>query len=224
MAFVLASAVSVADSTLNASQQVGWSKYSFDYANSNNNPDETKISATTAPRLQRAWQTFNDSKWRPGSPPSGFVLESAVGLKFPATVVGVVSPPLVVEGTIYYIDELGTMFARDAMTGTITDPAKHWTTTLVDPDYAANPSPYTPELYYTAPVATADMIWIRSSVNGRVHAVNRIGGKEVDFDPTKSGIQPYTILPDSPQLHSVKHDAIERTISSCFMTTPSPMD
>jgi outer membrane protein assembly factor BamB len=176
----------------------GWPKYSFDYANSNNNPLERQISAETAPRLGRAWQTFNDSQWRPGQPPTGFILESAVGLRFPSTVVGVVSPPLIVDGTIYYVDQLGNMFARDAKTGTITDLARHWTTTLVDPDYTANTHPYSPELYYTAPVATADMIWIRSSVNGRVHAVNRIGGQELDFDPAAPGIQPYKILPDVP--------------------------
>jgi hypothetical protein len=99
----------------------GWPRYSFDYSNSNHNPFERSISRLTAPRLERAWQTFNDSRWRPGSPPTGFALESAVNLRFRSTVVGVVSLPLVIDGTIYYVDELGTMFARDAKIGTITD-------------------------------------------------------------------------------------------------------
>src|SRR5215469_9542528 len=59
----------------------GWPKYSFDYANTNNNPFERRISPETAPRLRRAWQTLNDSQWRPGQPPTGFVLETAVGLR-----------------------------------------------------------------------------------------------------------------------------------------------
>jgi len=198
-ALALGSALAFAQSASSGlASLVGWPKYSFDYANSNNNPLETRISGRTAPQLQRAWQTFNDSSWRPGAPPTGFVLESAVGLRFPATVVGVVSPPLIVDGTIYYIDALGTLFARDAATGAITNPQKHWTTTLADPDYAASPNPYTPELYYSAPVATADLIWIRSSVHGRVHALRRLGGQELDFDPATPGVQPYKILPDSP--------------------------
>ena len=182
----------------NEHRSIGWPRYSFDYSNSNSNPFEHAISRWTAPRLERAWQTFNDSQWRPGSPPTGFALESAVNLRFRSTVVGVVSLPLIIDGTIYYVDELGTMFARDAKTGMITDPARHWTTTLVDPDYAATATPIAPDLYYTAPVATRTHIWIRSSLNGRVHAVQRIGGIEEDFDPDTPGIQPYRIHPDEP--------------------------
>ena len=178
------------------SGSAGWPRFSFDYSNSNHNPFERTISRRTAPRLERAWQTFNDSQWRPGSPPTGFALEGAVNLRFRSTVVGVVSPPLVIDGTIYYVDELGTMFARDAKTGTITDGARHWTTTLVDPDYAATPNPIVPDLYYTAPVATPTHIWIRSSINGRVHAVRRMGGMEEDFDPDTPGVQPYRMHPD----------------------------
>ena len=175
-----------------------WPKYSFDYSNSNNNPFETVISRRTAPLLHRAWETFNDSQWRAGAPPAGFALEAAVGLRFRSTVVGVVSLPLVIDGTIYYVDQLGTMFARDAKTGAITDPQKHWTTTLVDPDYMATAQPVTPDLYYTAPAATQTHVWIRSSVNGRVHAVRRMGGQEEDFDPNTPGIQPYHVAPDLP--------------------------
>ena len=173
-----------------------WPLYSSDYANSNYNPFETKISRATAPSLKRAWQTFNDSALRTTPPPTGFVLESVLGLKFPASVVGVVAPPIVVDGTIYYIDELGTMFARDAKTGTITNPALHWTRTLVDPDYTATATPYSPELYYAAPVVVGDTLWIHSSFNGRLHAIKRVGGAEVDFDTTKPGVQPYAIVAD----------------------------
>jgi len=185
-----------------------WSKYSFNYANSNSNPFEVHLSPQTVPNLKRAWQTFNDSKWRPGPPPTGFVLETAVNLYLPASVVGVISPPLVVDGTIYYIDQLGTMFARDAETGTITDPLRHWSTTLVDPDFTARTKPYVPELYYSAPVVTDDMVWIRGSANGRVHAVRLLGGKEFDFDPAKSGVQPYVIPPDLPLASNVGEPVI----------------
>ena len=91
--------------------------------------------------------------------------------------------PLVIDGTIYYVDQLGTMFARDAKTGRITDPQKHWTATLVIPIIWRPRNRSLPDLYYTAPAATQTHIWIRSSVNGRVHAVRRIGGQEEDFDP-----------------------------------------
>jgi hypothetical protein len=76
--------------------------------------------------------------------------------------VGVISLPLVIDGTIYYVDELGTVFARDAKTGMITDPQKHWTTSLVDPDYNGYARTRVPRLYYTAPAATQTHIWIRS--------------------------------------------------------------
>ena len=121
----------------NPFDNAGWPRYSYDYSNSNHNPLEILISPKTAPNLRRTWATFNDDQWRPGVPPSGFALEGALGLSFPATVVGVVSPPLVVDNTLYYVDALGTLFARDARTGAITDSNAHWTTTLVDPDYAS---------------------------------------------------------------------------------------
>jgi outer membrane protein assembly factor BamB len=213
-----------ANVTPSRAEQTGWPKYSFDDANSNNNPYEKDISNRTAPFLRRVWQTFNDSSWRPGLPPTGFILESAVGLRFPATVVGVVSLPLVIDGTIYYIDELGTMFARDARNGRITDPERHWTTTLVDPDYAATSTPVAPELYYTAPVATKTHIWIRSSLNGRVHALRRSGGQEVDFDSGTTGVQPYVIPPNLPFdsnlgepviVHVDRHGRVARDSDGC---------
>jgi outer membrane protein assembly factor BamB len=201
--FSLGSAVVLAQSSPDGStphnrRSSDWPRYSFDYSNSNYNPFERAISKQTAPLLHRTWQTFNDSQWRAGAPPTGFALEAAIGLRFRSTVVGVVSPPLIIDGTIYYIDELGTIFARDSKTGTLTDPQKHWTTTLVDPDYAATAKPVSPELYYTAPAATQSHLWIRSSVNGRVHAVRRMGGQEEDFDPNTPGVQPYRFLPENP--------------------------
>ncbi len=173
-----------------------WPLYSYDYSNTNSNPDEVRISRSTAPKLQRAWASFNDAKWRPTPPPTGFVLESALGLKFPASVVGVIAPPLIVDDTIYYIDALGTMFARDARTGTIRNAERHWTRTLVDPDYQRQTTPVAPELYYSAPVISDGIIWIRGSLNGRIHAIRQRGGAELDFDPLTPGIQPLTLARD----------------------------
>ena len=174
-----------------------WPRYSYNYANTNANVDERGIAYQNAPTLRRAWETFNDSAWRPAPPPTGFVLEAALGLQFPSSVVGVVAPPILANGTIYYIDALGTLFARDAQTGGITDPARHWTTTLVDPDYAAQSPPISPELYYSAPVAVGEYLWIHSSFNGRLHAVRRRGGREIDFDASRPGVQPFAVLPDN---------------------------
>ena len=95
----------------NAQSSGDWPLYSHDYANTNSNPDEWKISRQTAPALRRAWETFNDSEWRPAPPPTGCILESALGLKFPSSVVGVIAPQSHRDGTIYYIDALGTLFA-----------------------------------------------------------------------------------------------------------------
>jgi outer membrane protein assembly factor BamB len=173
-----------------------WPRYSFDYSNSNANPHERQIKRKSAPFLRRAWETFNDAQWRPGVPPTGFILEAALGLTFPATVVGVISPPLVIGDTIYYVDAIGTVFSRDAKTGGITDPARHWSTTLVDNDFDATPNPFAPELYYSAPTATATHIWFHSSLNGRVHAVRRDNGQEVDFDTSTAGIQPFPLVAD----------------------------
>ncbi|PRC93420.1 PQQ-binding-like beta-propeller repeat protein [Solimicrobium silvestre] len=199
--------------TAQAQSNGDWPLYSHDYSNTNSNPDEVLISRQTAPKLQRAWSTFNDSQWRPTPPPTGFVLEGALGLKFPASVVGVIAPPLIRNGTIYYIDVLGTMFARDAKTGTITDPARHWTTTLVDPDYLLQAQPIGPEMYYAAPVISDGIIWIHSSLNGRIHAIRQIGGAELDFDPTTPGIQPLALVPDQ-QLASNLGEPVIVTVPS----------
>ena len=182
-------------SSVGADDGGGWPRYSYDYANTNHNSRETKISPQTAPSLRRAWQTFNDNRFVPTPPPTGFVLGPALGLSYPSSVVGVVSPPIIRDGTIYYIDELGTLFARDAKTGAITDPRRHWTTTLVDPDFdSANPK-IIPDLYYTALAVTRKNVWVVSSVYGRVHAVKRRGGAEVDFNPATPAVDPFTILP-----------------------------
>lgn len=188
-----------------------WPLYSRDYANSNFNPDEWKISRQTAPNLRRAWETFNDSRWRPSPPPTGFILESALGLKFPSSVVGVIAPPIIRDGTIYYIDVLGTLFARNAKTGTITDVERHWTTTLVDPDYTASTPALAPDLYYSAPVVSGGLIWIHSSFNGRLHAIKRRGGAELDFDSVKPGIQPFPIVPDQTLASNLGEPVIVRT-------------
>lgn len=188
-----------------------WPSYSYNYSNTNANPFEKKISYGNAPRLRRAWQTFNDSAWRPGPPPTGFVLEDALGLRFPSSVVGVIAPPILRDGTIYYIDVLGTLFARDARTGGITDPHRHWTTTLVDPDFAAQAPPIAPDLYYSAPVLSGEYLWVHSSLNGRLHAVRRRGGAEVDFDRSRSGVQPYAVLPDAVLASSLGEPVILRT-------------
>ena len=39
-----------------------WPLHSYDYANTNHNPDETKLDAITAKYLTRAWKTFNDDE------------------------------------------------------------------------------------------------------------------------------------------------------------------
>jgi outer membrane protein assembly factor BamB len=188
-----------------------WPLYSYDEANTNANLDEWKITPYNAPYLRRAWVTFNDDGWRPGGPPTGFLLEAALGLRFPASVVGVVAPPLVYDGTLYYVDALGTFFARDARTGRITDPSRHWTTTLVDPDYAAQEQPISPDLYYSAPVVNDGLIWIHSSFNGRIHALRRRGGAELDFDAATPGTQPLVVLPDQALASSLGEPVIVRT-------------
>jgi len=66
---------------------------------------------------------------------------------------------------------LGTVFARDAETGSIMNATDHWTTTLVDPDFAAGAPPVSPELFYTAPIVRSDYIWVIGAVYGRLHLV-----------------------------------------------------
>lgn len=185
----------------------GWPMTSYDYANTNNNPLEQKISPRTVKTLKRAWQTFNDDQFVPTPPPTGFMLEAALGLRYPNSVVGVVSPPVIQDGTIYYIDELGTLFARDAKTGQITDPRKHWTTTLVDPDFAASTNALMPSLYFSGLATTPTHIWINSSVFGQLHAIERDGGKEVDFNQATREVDPYRLVPDR-MLSSIMGNAV----------------
>jgi len=184
-----------------------WPLYSHDYDNSNYNADEGGIRARNARYLRRAWETFNDDSLVSEPRPTGFVLEGALGLEFPASVVGVVASPIVRDGTIYHVDALGTLFARDADSGAILDTDLHWTTTLVDPDFAAGSPPVSPELFYTSPVVTDDYVWLIGSVYGRVHLVARDNGAEVDFDPSTPGIDPFQLAPDR-QLASVLGDPV----------------
>ena len=173
-----------------------WPVYGHDHGNSNFNADETQVNAFNARYLRRAWETFNDDTLVSEPTPTGFILEDALGLVFPGPVAGVVGSPIVQDGTIYYVDALGTVFARDAATGMILDPDRHWTTTLVDPDFAAGNPPAAPELFYTAPVVTEDAIWLTGAVYGRLHRIDRVGGAEFDFDPDTPEIDPFVLAGD----------------------------
>lgn len=172
-----------------------WPGFAHDARNSNFANDPAAPTAAEAVHLRRAWETFNDDALVPGPPPSGFALEGALGLVYPASVVGVIGSPIVLDGVMYYVDELGTVFARDAATGS---DAGLWTTELVDPDYEAGDPPIAPELYYTAPVVTDDHIWVVGSVYGGVHLLDRATGAELDFDPNTPEIDPLTLVPDRP--------------------------
>ncbi|PHS12505.1 MAG: hypothetical protein COA86_18430 [Kangiella sp.] len=185
-----------------------WPLHSYNYSNSNHNATERDINKHSARYLRRSWQTFNDSELRPGPAPTGFILEFALGLVFPESVVGVIAPPIVIKNTIYYVDVLGTVFARDASTGGITNPSKHWTTTLVDNDFAASELPLSPDLYYSAPAATETHLWFHSSFNGRLHAIELEGGAEVDFDPLLAGIQPFPLVADQTLASSLGESVI----------------
>ncbi len=184
-----------------------WPLYSHDFNNSNFNPDESEITARDARFLRRAWETFNDDTLVSEPTPTGFILEGALGLEFPGPVAGVVASPIVRDGTLYYVDALGTVFAREAASGSIVDPDTHWTTTLVDPDFASGDPPASPELFYTAPIVTEDHVWIIGSVYGRIHLVERIGGAEVDFDPSTPEVDPFRLAPDR-ELASVLGDPV----------------
>ena len=184
-----------------------WPLYSHDFNNSNYNADEHDINVWNARYLRRAWETFNDDTLVNEPAPSGFILEGALGLVYPSPVVGVIGSPLVRDDTIYYVDALGTLFARDAASGGIVDPERHWTTTLSDPDYDAGDPPVAPELYYTAPIVTDDYVWLLGAVYGRVHLVERSGGAEVDFDPSTPAIDPFVLVPDR-ELSSVLGDPV----------------
>ena len=187
--------------------QKGWPKYGYDYANTNWNPREREISPRSAKYLRRAWETFNDDRFVTAPRPTGFMLESMLNLVYRSAVVGVVAGPLIDDGTLYYVDELGTVFARDSKTGEITDPLRHWTTTLADPDFDNNPMAPMPELTYTAPVLTKDYIWVVGSAYGKLHAVARRGGAEIDFDTRTPEIDPYDIASDLP-FSSVLGDSV----------------
>lgn len=184
-----------------------WPLYAHDHDNSNYSSAEQTITAMNAQFLRRSWETFNDDSLVNELPPTGFVLESALGLVYPQSVVGVIGSPIVRDGTIYYVDELGTVFARDAQTGQVLDAQEHWTTTLSDPDYDAGNPALAPELTYTAPIVTDDAIWIVGSFYGTVHRLDRSGGAEHDFDPGTPGIQPFTLVSDRP-VSSVLGDPI----------------
>jgi outer membrane protein assembly factor BamB len=185
----------------------GWPVYSYDNANTNYNPTEDTISAENAANLRRAWETFNDDTFVPEPPPTGFVLEGALGLTYRSSVVGIVASPIIQDDTIYYIDQLGTVFARDAESGQIVDSDQHWTTTLVDPDFDAGDPAVLPELIFTAPVVTEDFVWIAGSAYGRLHAVSRSGGQEIDFDSSTPEIDPLPLITDLP-FSSVLGDSV----------------
>jgi outer membrane protein assembly factor BamB len=126
------------------------------------------------------------------------VLESVLGFVFPNAVVGAVASPIVRDSTIYYVDALGTMFARNATTGTITDPQAHWTTTLVDLGFTDAVTPVLTELIYTAPIVTDQYVWVLGSVYSQLHLIERNGGAEVDCDPSTPEIDPFRRVTDLP--------------------------
>ena len=175
-----------------------WSLYSYDFNNSNFNSEEHLLNPHNAKFLRRAWETFNDSSLVAGGPPTGFVLESVLGLEFPGAVAGVIASPIIRDGTIYYVDVLGTVFARDANSGKVSHSTAHWTTTLVDPDFDNTTSPVLPELIYTAPIVTEEYVWVLGSAYGQLHLLDRATGQELDFDPDTPGIDPFRLVNDLP--------------------------
>jgi len=175
-----------------------WPLYSYDFNNSNFNPEERVLKPRNAKFLRRAWETFNDDTLIGGNPPTGFVLESVLGLEFPKSVVGVVASPIIKDSTIYYVDALGTVFARNVRSGDITNTSKHWTTTLVDPDFDNAVVPILPELIYTAPIVTEKYVWVLGSVYGQLHLLDRNTGKEFDFNPATPEIDPFRLVSDLP--------------------------
>jgi outer membrane protein assembly factor BamB len=175
-----------------------WPLSSFDYRNSNFNRFERTLKPRNVSYLRRAWSTFNDDTLVFEPAPSGFVLEAVLGLEFPNAVAGVVASPIIRDGTIYYVDVLGTVFARDARSGESSVAGRHWTTTLVDPDYDNAAVPVLPELIYTAPIVTADHVFVLGSSFGRLHVIERDGGAEVDFDPTTVLVDPFQLVADLP--------------------------
>jgi outer membrane protein assembly factor BamB len=200
-----------------AAPSVGdWPIYGHDHSNSNFNDAEQTITEWNAPFLRRSWETFNDDTYVYESPPSGFLLEDALGLVFPDAVVGVVGSPIVRDGTIYYVDALGTLFARDAKTGSILNSDDHWTTTLSDPDYDLGDPPLAPELYYTSPIVLDDHVFLVGSVYGQLHLVDRMGGAEFDFYPDTPEVDPFVLVPDRP-VSSVLGDPVVVAIDDTML-------
>ena len=81
-------------------QNSDWPLFSHDYSNTNHNPVERKLNGTTIKHLVRAWETFNDDALSSELLPTGFVLESGLGLRFTNAVVGVTASPIIVGDTI----------------------------------------------------------------------------------------------------------------------------
>jgi len=175
-----------------------WPLYSRDFNNSNFNSAERILNRNNARFLRRSWETFNDDTNVSELPPTGFILESILGLSFPNAVVGVIASPIIQDRTIYYVDALGTVFARDAKSGTVINSRAHWTTSLVDPDFNNADTPVLPELIYTAPIVTDKYVWVLGSAYGQLHLIERDGGNEVDFDPATPEIDPFRLVPDLP--------------------------
>jgi outer membrane protein assembly factor BamB len=157
-----------------------------------------EINVLNARYLRRSWETFNDDTLVFEPAPTGFVLEEALGLIYPAPVVGEIAPPAVRDGTVYYVDQLGTLFARNAQTGQIDNLDDHWTTSLVDPDFNSGQPALAPELFYVRPIVTDDYVWLVGSFYGQVHLVDRVGGFELDFDPTTPEIDPFQLVSNRP--------------------------
>ena len=64
---------------LAAASASDWPLYSYDYSNSNFNPDESELTAQDVHFLRRAWETFNDDTFVSEPAPTGFILEGALG-------------------------------------------------------------------------------------------------------------------------------------------------
>ncbi len=180
------------------SAENNWPLYSYDYNNSNFNAVEQNLNSDNAVYLRRAWETFNDDSAVNEPRPTGFILESALGLEFEKAVTGIVASPIIRDDTLYYVDALGTLFARDPKTGLINNAQTHWTTSLVDPDFANGAPPVLPELIYTSPIVTDTHVFVLGSAYGQLHVVDRNGGAEIDFDPGTSQIDPFRLVPDLP--------------------------
>ena len=65
---------------------------------------------------------------------------------------------------------------------------------------------------------SGQVIWIHSSLNGRVHAIKRIGGADLDFDPATPGIQPLAVVPDQ----TLASNLGERVIVQTYLDPSKP--